>query len=246
MEPDALLMCADRDARSLLAAAKADWPLPVPDCPGWNAEELVRHTGGILAWIAAVVTSGARVSRRDLPPPPERADELTPWYLASLARTIAVLTAADPAAETWTFSPTGDRSTTWWCRRLAVEVAIHRWDIEQAVALGGGAAPMPIDGEVAAAGIEEFLVEFLPGLLAQEGVDGFAGTLHLHATDGPTEWFIDLDADGTALAKHARADCAIRATRSELLLWLTNRGPLDSLEVIGSPETPNNWRQLRR
>jgi hypothetical protein len=35
----------------------------------------------------------------------------------------------------------------------------------------------------AASGIEEFLTEFLPGLLAQPEVGGLTGTLHLHATD---------------------------------------------------------------
>ena len=49
---------------------------------------------------------------------------------------------------------------------------------------------------VAAAGIEEFVIEFLPGLLSQDGIEALGGTLHLHATDGATEWWIDLD-DGS-------------------------------------------------
>jgi hypothetical protein len=134
----------------------------------------------------------------------------------------------------------------WWRRRLAVEVAIHRWDVEHAVALGGGLSPTPIDGEVASAGTDEFVIEFLPGLLAKGNVKGVEGTLHLHATDGPTEWWIDLDTEGQALAEHAKADTAIRGTRSDLLLWLTNRGPLNSLEVIGNQTTPDSWSQLRR
>jgi uncharacterized protein (TIGR03083 family) len=206
---------------------------------------LVRHTGGILEWIAAIVTAGERISRRDLPGAPERSEELPAWYLAALADTLDVLSAADPAAETWTFSSIGDRTTSWWCRRLAVEIAIHRWDIQHAVTIGGGDAAMPIDGEVAAAGIEEFILDFLPRLLGQDGVNGVDGTLHLHATDGPVEWWIDLDGGGIARPEHAKADTALRGTRSDLLLWLANRGPLDSLEVIGSLQTPSNWSQIR-
>jgi hypothetical protein len=76
----------------------------------------------------------------------------------------------------------------WWRRRLAVEVAIHRWDIEHAGA--GGPAPRPPDAAVAAAGVEEFV--------------------------------------------------------TDLLLWLTNRKPLDPLDMLGNRETLDRWRQLRR
>ncbi|MDT4935577.1 MAG: hypothetical protein QOK11_3469, partial [Pseudonocardiales bacterium] len=95
---------------------------------------------------------------------------------------------------------------------------------------------------------EEFLIEFLPGLLAQDTVDGLTVTLHLHATDGPSEWWIDLDAraDAVAVAGHAKADTAIRGTRSDLLLWLTNRDPSDPLEVLGRADVATNWAQLRR
>jgi hypothetical protein len=99
---------------------------------------------------------------------------------------------------------------------------------------------------VVAAGIKEFVIEFLPGLLAQEATGELSGTLHLHATDGPTEWWIDLDAAGKAVPGHAKADTAIRGTRSDLLLWLTNRSSLDSLEVSGPQELLDSWKRLRR
>jgi uncharacterized protein (TIGR03083 family) len=245
VEPSALLSAAEDDARALLVAAATDWGRPVPHCPEWDAAGLVRHTGGIFLWMAAVVTSGERVSRRALDPAPEDPAELAVWYLGSLDRTLAALGAADPGALTWTFSSTGDRRVAWWCRRLAVEVAIHRWDAQHAIADGGG-GPHPLDGEVATAGIEEFVVEFLPGLLAQEGVEGLGGTLRLHATDRPAEWWIDLDAPGSAVPEQAKADTAVRGTRSDLLLWLTSRGPLDTIEVSGNREILDRWHQLRR
>jgi hypothetical protein len=146
----------------------------------------------------------------------------------------------------WTFSTTGDETIRWWCRRLAVEVAIHRWDAQHAAAADGGPEPQPLDGEVAAAGIEEFVVEFLPGLLAHEGTEGLGGSLHLHATDGPVEWWLDLDGRQPARPGHAAADTALRGSRSDLLLWLTNRGPLETIEVLGDQEVAAVWPQLRR
>jgi uncharacterized protein (TIGR03083 family) len=246
VEPSALLFAAEDDARALLVAAETDWERPVPHCPAWDAAGLIRHTGGIFLWMAAIVTSGERVSRRALDPAPEDSSDLVAWYLGSLDRTLNALRSADPDAPTWTFSSTGDRRVAWWCRRLAVEVAIHRWDAQFAMAVDGGTGPRSVDGEVATAGIEEFVVEFLPGLLTQEGVEGLGGTLHLQGSDWPAEWWIDLDAKGSALAEHAKADSAVRGTRSDLLLWLTNRGPLNAIEVSGNPLVLGHWRQLQR
>jgi Mycothiol maleylpyruvate isomerase N-terminal domain len=63
-KPD-LLIAAGADGRELLAAAATGWARPVPHCPQWDAAEFVRHMGGILAWMARIVTTGQQVSRRD-------------------------------------------------------------------------------------------------------------------------------------------------------------------------------------
>jgi uncharacterized protein (TIGR03083 family) len=249
VESTGLLRSAEHDARALLLAAEVKWDRPVPHCPDWDAAGLVRHMGSILRWQAAIVTTGERVNRRTLEPaPPENPDDLPAWYLAGLSQALDVFGSADPQAPTWTFSSVGDQSAGWWRRRLAVEVAIHRWDAEHAATdddrAGASASPQPIEGEVAAAGIEEFVVEFLPGLVAREDLEGITGTLHLHAVDGPTEWWVDLDDAGKAVAVHAKADTAIRGTRSDLLLWLNNRGPLETLEVLGDQKILDRWGQL--
>jgi uncharacterized protein (TIGR03083 family) len=246
MESAALIEAADRDAHRLLAMAGTNWQRPVPHCPAWDAAELVRHTGGILSWMSAVVESNQMVSRRALDPAPENPLDLAGWYLAALGRTLDVLGSAHPDSETWTFSSTGDNRVRWWCRRLAVEVAIHRFDIEHAAAGEDGPPPTPVDGDVAAAGIEEFVIEFLPGLLTQVGIDTLSGTLHLHATDGPTEWWIDLNHDGLALREHGKADTALHGIRSDLLLCLTNRQPPEALDVLGDRAVIERWGQLRR
>jgi hypothetical protein len=196
--------------------------------------------------MSAVVESNQRLSRRALDPTPEHSADLAGWYLAALGRTLDVLGSAHPDSETWTFSSIGDNRVGWWCRRLAVEVAIHRFDIEHAAAREDGPPPTAIDGDVAAAGIEEFVIEFLPGLLNQVGIDTLSGTLHLHATDGPTEWWIDLNHEGLARREHAAADTALRGIRSDLLLWLTNRQAPEVLKVIGEQAVIERWIQFRR
>jgi uncharacterized protein (TIGR03083 family) len=237
MEPARLLRSCDGDARALLAAAETGWDRPVPHCPGWDVAELARHMGSVLGWMATIVTVGERVNRRKLEPGTDDTGALPTWFLAALSRNVEVLGSADPDSETWTFSSQGDHRVRWWCRRVAVEVAVHRWDAENArLNGGGGLAPGPIDGDVAAVGIEEFVTEFLPGLLGQEAVEGITGTLHLHAVDGPAEWSVGLGAGGS--------ETTLRGTRSDLLLWLMNRGQLANLEVSGNEELLARWAQL--
>ena len=100
------LQTATEDARSLLAAARTGSGRPVRQCPGWDAAELVRHMGGILVWMAAVVSSGERVHRRALDPGPQDDADLPAWYLACLDRAIKVLGFDGPGSGTWTFSST--------------------------------------------------------------------------------------------------------------------------------------------
>ncbi len=231
------------DATALLTAAESAWNRPVPHCPDWDQAQLVRHTGGIVAWIAASVTSKQQVSRRTLDPAPTESAELPVWYLHHLEQTLYLLSTTDPDTPTWTFSSLSDHRVAWWIRRLAVEVAIHRWDAQHAA--DTSEPPTPLDGEIAAAGVEEFLTEFLPGLLTHANPVDLNGTLHLHATDGPLEWFVDLDKSGSATPEHRKGDTALRGTRSDLLLWLTNRRP-SNLDVLGSQDLTTQWVVLKR
>ncbi|MGH3153107.1 MAG: maleylpyruvate isomerase N-terminal domain-containing protein [Streptosporangiaceae bacterium] len=246
--PELDLAIAAADGRDLLAAAETDWLRPVPHCPGWDAARLVGHMGAILDWIARIVATGEPVARKDRETPPAGHAALAPWYSAHLSGTLDILTTTAADSPAWTFSSCGERRAGWWRRRLAVELAIHRWDAQHAASLGGSAPPRPVDAEVAAAGIQEYLTEFLPGLLAQPQVSGVTGTLHLHATDGPSEWWVDLDAraDAAAVPGHAKADTAVRGTESDLLLWLTNRGSGPSVAVLGNGDVAASWTQLRR
>jgi uncharacterized protein (TIGR03083 family) len=248
MPEPGLLTVAAADGHELLAAAQADWSRPVTDCPGWTAVDLVGHMGAILGWIAKIVTTGEAVPRRDREVPPADRGALAAWYAAHLDQTLGILAAAAPESPAWTFSSRGDQRVGWWRRRLAVELAIHRWDAQHAAGPGPVSLLPPLDGDVAAAGIEEFLTEFLPGLLAQPGLEGLTGSLHLHATDGASEWWVSLDDKEGAVAVpgHRKADTAIRATRSDLLLWLTNRQQPSALEILGPAGVAAQWVQLRR
>jgi uncharacterized protein (TIGR03083 family) len=244
MESAALLAFLAADGKALADAADGHFDQKVGTCPDWTVRQLVGHVGQVHAWVcAAVAAGGQRVSRRDIPEPPEDDAARLAWYRTGLDRLVKAL-AVDPETPAWTFSPNAPDNVGWWQRRQALEMAIHRWDAQSAA----GATPAaPIDAELAVDGIDELLEEFLPRVLSSP-VEGLKGTFHLHATDTPGEWWLDFAAADLATRReHAKADTAVRGPASGLYLWLWNRQTPEEagLDVFGQTETVTAWRSIR-
>jgi uncharacterized protein (TIGR03083 family) len=259
MTPSPFLDVAHRDGRVLVETAAADWRRPVPQCPDWDGAGLIRHTGAVLAWIEAVVSGGrGRLSRRGMATAPTDDGQLVAWYMRQLDRALGTLSSADGDAPVWTFSGVGEHRVEWWKRRVAVELAIHRWDAQHAHAVGAaGPAPQSLDPSVAEAGLHEFVTEFLPGLLEQAQTSDLHGVIDLRAVDATQHWRLDLDSSdarrvsesGTApdTGSVTRANhTSVAGTRSQLLLWLTNRCPIEELTTHGDLGVLRAWRRLRR
>lgn len=244
MNENELLDVVAVDGAALIAAAELKWARPVPDCPDWDAAGLVRHTGGILAWMATILETGERASFRSLPPAPTENAELSVWFRRTLQRTLAAMRGSDPGSSVWTFSTLGDHRVAWWRRRLSVEMAIHRWDAEYAAAVEGGPRPEPLDRRTALAGIEEFVTEFLPGMTAQPTDDHPGGILHLHLVDASADRWLDLDDRGREADALPQVDATVRGTASDVLLWLTNRRA--EAVVEGDRALLDAWTTLRR
>ena len=65
-----------------------------------------------------------------------------------------------------------------------------------------------------------------------------SGSVHIHCTDVDGEWLIvpSESLDVVVTREHAKGDCAIRGSASQLLLGLWRRIPMSSLEVIGNAD----------
>ena len=238
-----LLTVTAADGQDLLAAAAAGWSRPVPDCPGWTAADLVGHMGAILGWMARIVTTGGAVPRPGRETPPADRGALAAWYTAQLDRTLSILAAAAPESPAWTFSSRGDHRVSWWRRRVAVEMAIHRWDAQHAA--GQYAAAARRGG--AAAGIEEFLTEFLPGLLTQPGLRGSPARCTCtpptaRASGGSASTIRSAPSPPLATARPIPPS----GRPSDRLLWLTNGQQPSALDIDGPPQVAARWVQLRR
>jgi uncharacterized protein (TIGR03083 family) len=242
MEPSRYLEYIRAEGAALGVAARTAPTAPVTTCPEWDMTGLVSHTGAIHHWVSKIVeTRSADYVEGD--GPPDGFDALMAWYEGGVASLVAALSDAGPAAAVWNWLDRGPAPARFWFRRMAIETAVHRWDGENA------AAPRqadPIASDLAIDGIDEYL-EFVAVRLTHQPIEGFEGTLHLHAIDTDGEWSLELHENGLEVShEHTKADAAIRGTTSDLFLWMVNRLEVDapSLQPLGNPLVLASWRQL--
>jgi len=214
---------------------------PVPACPGWSVERLVGHLGRVHTWAAAFLAAGPDGGEVGAGPRPPTGEAVLPWYRDALDALVAELDRHDPSEPTTSF--TGPADVAFWFRRQAQEIAVHRWDAEDAITPGGATA---ITSDLAADGIDEWLEVFVPRFLARTDVPAelVGATVHIHCTDdgltpGTGEWLLRLGADGPEVERaHSKGDAAVRGPASDLLLAAWHRVPLDHdrLDVVGDAD----------
>lgn len=214
-----------RDGAALADAAGGRLEARVVSCPEWRMSDLVWHTAQVHDFwyqVADQRLSDPREAKQSERPGD---DEVVAYFRAGVERLAALIETADPATPVWTWSPQQDIAFIG--RRMAQETAVHRWDAEAAAG-----APAPIEADLAADGIEEFLTVMLPG--RAEALAGDGESIHLHATDRPGEWLVTVtDGRVEVSREHGKGDAAVRASVSDLLLLLWRRVPPEAVEVFG-------------
>lgn len=220
---------------------------PVPTCPGWTLEQLLRHVGRGDRWAAQIVRERLQefLDPRSVEggkPPPERADAIS-WLQGGARRLVDAVKLTGAETPVWTFL--GPRPANWWIRRRLHETAVHRADV--AISTGGQFALAP---EIAADGITEWLER----VAIQAGGDGgplpleAGSTLHLHATDpglgDAGEWTVKLDGGTVAWShEHGKGSVALRGGATDLLLAILRRVPLaeTGIELFGDDAVWATW-----
>lgn len=208
---------------------------PVPSCPGWTVEDLVRHVAGTYRWVAQHVGRGL-ISH---PGQPDRSDAPTGaavlgWWDEQYATLLKTLDWLDPSLPAWNWAPQ-TKKAEFWHRRIAHETAVHRWDAQMAIGLAE-----PVEAKLAADGVTEVLDTWLPAGRRRGPTDRY-GVVALRATDVGEVWEVRLRGEGVALLDtdtlldhdqhHERAVAS--GTASDLLLALYGRVRFDVLDVVG-------------
>ena len=228
-----------------LASMPADaLDAPVPSVDGWTVERVVRHVGKVHQWVVNILAGGRDVDITEAaaaaPGLPKGADCL-PAYRETLDTLLTALGALDPDEVVGSF--VGPVPGSFWFRRQALEVAVHRTDAADAVAAAGGPAPAPIDPALAADGIDEWCRFWLASrwpLRHGTFPDDLVGrTLHIHGTDEPAppdgvEWHLTFVPDTVeVVAAHQKGDVALRGPAMALFLTVWRRRPLDTVDLVG-------------
>jgi uncharacterized protein (TIGR03083 family) len=149
-------------------------------------------------------------------PDVDEPDEVLAWYDDGLDDMIEALAGADEEAEVWGLVPSC--TVGWWTRRMAVETALHRWDVESA----GGTA-RPIDGDLAVEAIDEF-GKLQGPRLAGRTLGPSEATLLLEATDRAARWLVRAGTSGLEMGRtEGFGDASISGTASDLYLDMVGR-----------------------
>lgn len=219
--------------RAALMAALPDDPPPVPSCPDWTSEDLVRHLGRVHRVVNHII-----VERLETPPPDRRGpfeapadlsrDDLADWFAEGATALAETFRTTDPDIVVWTWG--GEPGVAFWLRMQAIEAAVHRWDLEGAIG-----SPQPVDKELAADGVAQFLDVVLPFRRKTKSPPPMEGESYRFVqTDGEESWSIALDPKGPRpLGEDEQADTELSGTASDLLLFLWHRIPGEPLLARG-------------
>jgi uncharacterized protein (TIGR03083 family) len=237
-----LLRLIDERATAFRAAIAAapSLDLPVPSCPGWTLSDLVQHIGeGRRRWAATVAAGPDATSRTpaqgDAVAPQER-EAVQAWLAASTELLLAALREAGPDQGCFTgWGKTQVPHTAGGVARHQVqELAVHTYDAQLTV---GEPAALPV--ELALDGVEEtlFITCFTTSPWPHKPT-----AFDFHATEGRS-WRLTADGDGARTTRLSAtgedpdaAGVSVRGTASDLVLYLYDRIPADSLQLDGDPK----------
>ena len=245
MGPDGYLQHLTFESARLADAGRAALSSPVPSCPGWSVADLLRHTGRVYRWAATMLRerSPERISTRGMAMPED--EDAPDWFEDGASELLAALKGIDPDTSVWflTGEPAPARR---WHRRMAHETSIHRWDAQNAA----DRDPTPVDAELAADGVDEFLGLHLrlrdrDGVLAEHDA-----RIALACTDVPGRWVLtprDEAGPQVLASPDAPADATLSGPASDLVLALWGRTDLDRLALDGDTTAARDWwSRLRR
>lgn len=237
--------------RMAAVAVRAGFDAEVPTAPGWRVRDVLTHTGCVHRWAASYLQAG-HTGPRPIEGDGELVlpdDELLGWFRDGHTALLATLAGADPAVTCWTLWPAVPSPLAFWARRQAHETAVHRVDVELALAASGQAGagePVGVAAAFAADGIDELLTGFYAlrhrGLVSPEPV-----ALSVRPVDAEAGWTIRIGPDARTVSRTVEpADCALTGAAADLYLFLWNRAGTAGLTMDGDPAVLDLWRERAR
>jgi uncharacterized protein (TIGR03083 family) len=217
--------------RFVQVAARSPLEAHVPAYPAFTVETLSAHIGRALRFFRELL-AGQPVTLDQLPQAPA-GRAVVDWVEAGLAPLVRLVGEVDPDKLVPFPHDAGDRPARQVPASLAVEIGVHRWDVESVL---DDHATTPQD--LALSEIETVFANFAPRL-AGSGVPPIGGTVHLHATDAAITWAVSVQ-DGRLVTGRLQAgapagEVTVSAAAADLALvvWKRALPPRAGVEVSG-------------
>jgi uncharacterized protein (TIGR03083 family) len=221
----------DRLGNRLADAADGSLDAPVPSCPGWTVDDLVRH----IAEVYEHKIASTQQQRVPDPWPPAWPADRDPveWFRDAHGRLLAMFTTHQPTDPSPTWWP-DDQTVGFWARRMAHETAIHGADAE----LAATGAVTPLDASLATDGVDEILRIMLEGDWSEAPSAQSLGQ-RVAVLTGDRSWIVTLNGLSIGIAE-APADDGVAARisgdPSALDLWLWGRAPDAAITIDGDAD----------
>ncbi len=237
LTPERYFELIDHDTDRLIAMGECGLRAAVPACEGWDVGEVVWHVATVYEHKVRVMADNAWPD----PWPPDwdfADDEEVPFLRDAKARLFEEFSRHELAEQTQTFG--ADTTIAFWVRRMACEIAVHRYDGEAA-----HVDTTPIPDDLALDGIDEMLHVMLAGdwwkerVQTEHPVDG-----HIAVEADGQRWVCDVREKSVSIADQAQtpADATISAEPMDLFLWLWGRVGDDRVMVSGDQEQAREFR----
>ncbi len=234
------LAALERECDVIIDASGEALDLPVPTCPDWNVSDLVGHLGDVFSfWRTQLETASpegpAEPASRGVPP----GVDMVEWLSAACAKLLSSLAVRDPEDRCWNWSGT-ELTAEWVCRRMALEAAVHRYDVELSIG-----SPTPIARDLAVDGIDEWIGVHLATEVPEAPGVSLGGVLCLACADAGAAWTVEVTT-GRLRWRDGRgpADAVLVGPASDLYLYCWNRRPLEVLELTGNRAVAAAWSAL--
>jgi uncharacterized protein (TIGR03083 family) len=228
---DEYLAALQLDAARLAEVAGMGLDLPVPSCPGWTVEDVVRHTATVYLHKVECMQAGAAPD--DWPPAELQRREPLELYDSATRELLEELISRSPDEVRGTWWP-ADQTVGFWYRRMALETAVHRVDVELAHDI-----VTPVDDRLAGDGIDEVLRIMLGGpwwadeFTTAEPIDD-----KVRVTAAGRSWTATLSERAVQVSDDDAGDVAVEVAGQpdDVYLWLWGRRGADSLAVTGNAD----------
>jgi len=189
----------------------------VPSCPEWSLLDLTIHLGQVQEfWSHSIREANADAPWSGDRTYPRSNEDASTWMRNQTKKLVEAISTSSEESPCW----------TWWedprtAKAVSLhqvqEAEVHRWDAELAI---GQPAPLPL--EIASDGLTEFLHVHRFSIEELK-----LPHIQIEASDVEGVWYIN------ASAKHA---LTVRATASDLVLFLYGRLSTEALIIEGNPE----------